>query len=117
MDGSNGQIQVMELAAAARDTGAGKVRIPIRQVAWMDERQNCIRVLAFVHEAVAPDLIKCPQYRAGNCTRGGVCAFHEDAGAEVWRKAAGWKFDPASGYVVPESLWAAFGLAVCDERA
>lgn len=108
----SGQVPVMELTEATRGTGDGKVRIPIHKVEWLDERQTCLRVLSFVHEGAAPDLTTCTQYQAGCCTRGGICAFHEGPDAAIWRKAAGWQYDPASGCVVPESLWAAFGLAV-----
>jgi hypothetical protein len=101
-------------AGGGRET-AGTVVIPLLKVNWLDERQTCIRVLAFVHDGQTPDLAGCPQYRGGSCTRGGSgtpCAFLEDPNAAIWRKAAGWKYDPVSGCAVPKSLWADFGLEV-----
>ena len=127
---ATGRIPVIEVPASAigpwgvtvgpaLDAGggrepAGAVVIPLLKVNWLDERQTCIRVLAFVHDGQTPDLAGCPQYRAGECSRGGrgtPCAFREDPDAAIWRKAAGWKYDPVSGCVVPASLWADFGLS------
>jgi hypothetical protein len=91
---------------------AGAVVIPLLKVNWFDDRQTCVRVLAFVHGGQSPDLAGCPQYRGGSCARGGLCAFLEDRNAAIWRKAAGWKYDPVSGGCVSRELWADFGLEV-----
>jgi hypothetical protein len=66
-------------------------------------------VLAFIHDGELPDLAGCDQYDGGRCVRGGLCAFHEDADADVWRKAADWRILPGGG-VVHRDLWPAYGL-------
>jgi hypothetical protein len=96
------------------DNGGGNGQtarsVPVLAVNWMDERQTCVRVLSFVHHGQTPDLAACPQYRHGQCARGGACLFHEAADHPTWAKARTWQYDPATGYVVPQALWAKFGL-------
>jgi hypothetical protein len=76
--------------------GSGLAIIPAVKVTWFDERQTCPTVLEFVHDG-------------GSCARGGVCAFHEDADADVWRKAADWRLLPGGG-AVHRALWPVYGL-------
>jgi hypothetical protein len=107
------------LTLGTTDAGGGAglalVVLPAVKVKWFDERQICALVLAFVHDAAAPDLVTCGHYRAGMCGRmpGACCAFQEDAGADVWRKAADWRLLPGGG-AVHRDLWPVYGFA---ERA
>ena len=98
------------------DPGGGRepdaLTVPVVAVNWFDERQICLVVLAFVHDGMPPDLVACPSYRAGSCSRmgsGTPCAFHESAESDVWRKAAEWRHVPNVG-VIHRQLWPDFGI-------
>jgi hypothetical protein len=101
----------------APDPGGGNaqdaITVPLVAVNWFDERQTCRVVLAFVHDSLPPDLVACPSYRAGECSRmgsGTPCAFHEPDTADVWGKAAEWRHVPNVG-VIHRQLWPEFGIA------
>jgi hypothetical protein len=98
---------------AGGGNGQGLIALPVVKVKWLDDRQTCGQVLAFIHEGTAPDLPGCALYHAGMCgrTHGARCVFHEDADAEVWRKAADWRLLPGGG-AVHKSLWPEFGWEV-----
>jgi hypothetical protein len=80
--------------------GSGTLAIPVVALRMADERQFCALVLAFLHEGQAPDLGKCPAYRAGMCARAGAgvrCALHEDPDAAIWTAAQSWRWVPGVG--------------------
>ncbi len=95
---------------AGGGNGQGHMFIPIREVKWMDERQLCKDVLAFVHAGNAPDLPGCVMYRAGKCglMHEAPCAFHEGPDAEIWQQARNWQ--RKDGAVIHRDLWAEYGL-------
>ena len=82
------------------DPGGGPepvaLMIPLVRVDWLDERQVCAHVQAYLHGADAgqiPTYQTCGSFRTGGrCALAGntACAFL-DLDGEVWRKAHHWR--------------------------
>ena len=70
------------------------VSIPVVDFPRFDERQTSGRALRYLAgdiDGAPSDYHTCAQYRAGSCTRGGACMFHEADDAMIWRRAAQWR--------------------------
>jgi hypothetical protein len=79
------QAGVIDFAGAA---------IPLVEPRRFDERETCRRALRYLAgdiDGAPSDYQTCAQYRAGRCTRGGACMFHEADDAMIWRRAAQWR--------------------------
>lgn len=109
------QIGPLGVTLGNTDAGGGAgselIMIPLLITGkWFDHRQTCRQVVAFVQFDALPDLSACAMYHAGQCDRGGQCAFTEGPNADIWHLATDWLPAPDGSAMVHRNLWPEFGL-------